>query len=251
MVEPKDRIYIYSLRKEECVSLLDALDQDTSGSVPILRVRLTTLAKKADESEVEVFRVFKERYERRKAIGVFEKYVENLPLFECHDVLVDLKGDVDVSEEEQRQALVSALNETIGDDREGWQELSEDFCKKVSLNSGNDLRCEDSKTKRKTKEVEHKISSGASTSSQVTDSDEEREKNERESFEPCKPTHRSSLKPSRLPEMAIIMDQVRKWNIKFNGADPTLALKFIERVERMASSYEIPLDKLHRAMPEL
>lgn len=56
--------------------------------------------------------------EEKIYIGIFENYVQTLPLSECHDVLVDLKGD------EQRRALIIALNETVGDHRDGWLELA-------------------------------------------------------------------------------------------------------------------------------
>lgn len=39
--------------------------------------------------------------------------------------------------------------------------------------------------------------------------------------------------------MAMLMDQVRKWNLKFQGENPDT-----EDVEEKAIAFEIPLDKL-------
>ena len=46
-----------------------------------------------------------------------------------------------------------------------------------------------------------------------------------------------------------IMDQVRKWALKYDGK--TSPLNFIERVEELANAYRLPLDVLPGAIPEL
>ena len=46
-----------------------------------------------------------------------------------------------------------------------------------------------------------------------------------------------------------IMDQVRKWALKYDGKSSPLA--FVERVEELANAYRLPFDVLPSAMPEL
>lgn len=102
-----------------------------------MRARLTAIAKKAEEEQIEIFLEFKNQYEQRKEADVFKQYVQDLPFPDCHEALVDFKGEAEGSENEQRQALLNALDGTIGDDREGWIELAEDFCKKITFSSQN------------------------------------------------------------------------------------------------------------------
>lgn len=48
---------------------------------------------------------------------------------------------------------------------------------------------------------------------------------------------------------ASVIDQVRKWSVKFDGK--TNPLEFIERVEELATAYELPTAFLPKTMPEL
>lgn len=119
MVETNDWQWIYSLRKEECIQLLTALEPDTTGSVPTLRVLLWGLAKYAKATQIEIFKEHKVKFEDRKDKQIFRKYTECLPFAECHEVLVDFKGEIDAPEYDQRKALIEALNETTGEVRDG------------------------------------------------------------------------------------------------------------------------------------
>ncbi|RZC36111.1 hypothetical protein BDFB_010911 [Asbolus verrucosus] len=51
-----------------------------------------------------------------------------------------------------------------------------------------------------------------------------------------------------VPDLSAL-NQVRKWNVTFNGKADAVA--FIERVEELADSYQIPNGQLLRALPEL
>lgn len=242
MVDPRDRRYIYCLRKEECVRLLEKLGKDQAGSVQTLRVRLSNIAKKASELEIKIFEDFKKEYEQRKDVEIFKKYVQQLPFADCHEVLIDFKGECEEPEEEQRKALVEVLNQTSGDEREGWLEIAEDFCSRV----GDENKTDGSFTSEVINDNEHNDSSSVSSADSVADSRHD------ENIRNCHSTYKS-FRPdrSRLPEMAILMDQVRKWNIRFSGGSPTAALSFIEKLETMACSYEMCVDQLPKAMPEL
>lgn len=105
------------------MKLLTALPQfSTEGSVQILRVRLTKLAKAATLKRSTFSKITRHnlKFEKRK----------NLPFAECHDVLLDLKGDWgnnDATEEEQRKAFADALNETTGEYLEACIEVAAEF----------------------------------------------------------------------------------------------------------------------------
>lgn len=239
MVEPNDRQFIYNLRKEECILLLQELGKDFSGSVPTLRMRLSTLAKKATEEEIEIFLSHRLKYEERKDVEVFRKYAEQLPFQECHEVLADLKGESDEPEEAQRKALIEALNETVGEDREGWLEMAEVFCKKpISENTrkGDAIPADPSPNMDER---------------EACDSDETQSSVNLENINEC---HRSCRAwhstENTLPKMAQLMDQARRWNLKFQGGNPEAALQFIEDLEEKSIAYDIPLDALPKAMPE-
>ncbi|XP_067639274.1 uncharacterized protein [Eurosta solidaginis] len=51
------------------------------------------------------------------------------------------------------------------------------------------------------------------------------------------------------PSTVCVMDRARKWGIKYDGkGDP---LSFVERVEEMAEGYEVDINSVPRALPEL
>lgn len=262
MIEASERRFIYSLRKEECLALLTALDKDLTGAVSTLRVHLSNLAKKASESEIPIFAEHKKLFEKRKDSQIFQKYAESLPFAECHEVLVDFKGETEESEETQRAALVEALNETLGEEREGWLEIAEEFCENSPANSST-----------RNPEVQENVAGPSNESPNNTGSvydsaeDEVQSQNgqDRENVPPrsgcdrqadaprnCNKTPRSFQNKKIAPiSMGSVMDQIRKWNLKFRGGAPTAALDFLEDVEDRALAYEIPLDLLPKAMLEL
>lgn len=52
----------------------------------------------------------------------------------------------------------------------------------------------------------------------------------------------------REPTDADIIDQVRKWNVHFDGGAD--AIEFLERMEELAGCYAVPLDRLPRTLPD-
>ena len=55
---------------------------------------------------------------------------------------------------------------------------------------------------------------------------------------------------SQIENRGKIMDQVRKWSVKYDGKSSS-PLSFIERVEELAETYSLPLDVLPKAMTEM
>lgn len=239
MVDTTERQYIHKLRKAECVQLLEELGLEGTGSVQLLRARLISQAKKATPEEITIFHDHKIKFQQRKEKEVFQNYAQRLPFPECHALLEDFKIEGSGSEEAQRSALVEALNNTVGEDRETWVDVAEGFCEEVQVPKTSSTRVKDSAEMPDPSEY---------------DSAEDSDSQNRESQRNCRKTSRSlqnSSSDAQLPKMALLMDQVRKWNLKFQGGAPDIALQFIEDLEEKALAYEIPLDRLPQAMPEL
>ncbi|RZC40381.1 hypothetical protein BDFB_012852 [Asbolus verrucosus] len=59
---------------------------------------------------------------------------------------------------------------------------------------------------------------------------------------------RNFLREGVVPDLNVL-NQVRKWNVTFDGKADAVA--FIERVEELADSYQIPNGQLLRALPEM
>lgn len=56
-------------------------------------------------------------------------------------------------------------------------------------------------------------------------------------------------KDKTMMEVSSICNQVRKWNLKFDGYSHPVS--FLERLNELAESYEVPPDHLLKALPEL
>lgn len=218
MVEPSERRFVYSLRREECIDLLNDLELDTTGAVSTLRVKITSAAKKADADEVEVFKEHKKRYDQRKDYETFRKYASQLPFPECQDVLVDFKKDVQGSEESLREVLVEALNETTGEERLGWIEIATEYVPEPQINENRNLI-----SSTKVKNTRCANSSEKTASSAEGENDDSGSESDEEEAPPrlCRKTARSFK--NSLPKMARIMEQVQKWKLSFKGGDPEAA----------------------------
>lgn len=59
----------------------------------------------------------------------------------------------------------------------------------------------------------------------------------------------TSIRTRNLTKVAEVCNQVRKWNLRFDGDHHPVS--FIERLNELAESYEIPPDLLLKALPEL
>uniref|UniRef100_T1GJZ2 Retrotransposon gag domain-containing protein n=1 Tax=Megaselia scalaris TaxID=36166 RepID=T1GJZ2_MEGSC len=59
--------------------------------------------------------------------------------------------------------------------------------------------------------------------------------------QPCFPEFRNIHQENRVPEIANLMNQVRKWDFSFNGTgNGYTAVNFLERIEEHAVNYQIP-----------
>lgn len=62
-----------------------------------------------------------------------------------------------------------------------------------------------------------------------------------------------SVAPNKqdVSETALLCNTIRKWNLRFDGRRDSDAMSFIERLNELVESYEIPVDDVVRALPEL
>lgn len=245
MLPTSDRRYIYKLRRDECLELLQKLGIEMEGSVASFRVKLMKTAKTATPEQIIIFQEGKHNFLRAREDSFIKTFVYNLPTEECKELLDEFGIAVQENDGENRTLLEQNLNNREGVEKENWVDYAKEFCKDLEEKAAAPAH-----TTTVRNEVQHPQSPSVDDTIYVDPED-----NINEEFERPEPIHSKKLynnyrhSPS---EISLLMDQVCKWGITFNGkGSPEDALQFLERLKTRAECYQISEGKLHLVLPVL
>lgn len=235
MLPTTERGFLYKLRRDECVSLLAKLGLDSEGAVAVLRVKLIGVAKKATPDQIENFLEAKKEFLNARENTYIKTWVNSISEAECADILQGLEIEPSIYEEDNRTVLEQHINNFEPTEKENWVEYAKDFCKE--LEEGNQEGDKTSTGRQKEREED-----GEEVYEEPANNRLREDRSIRENF-------RGRERPA---EIAVLMDQARKWGISYDGlGKPQEALKFLDRVLARADSFQLPKEKIPLVLPVL
>lgn len=210
--------WIYQLRKEELIAIAEEFLFDSSGSVDELRKRLTAFATSKGRTEEEILRL-----EKLEA-----QYARASPIPPAFLIPSDLKAP-GVTPTKSR-GILTPMTAT-----------SEENVAAPSA-APSTIEWDVPASRTVISPVQHVSTASVPTTLPVPP--------------PLASTHAAPVRsltqaeqPLPTSSYATVIDQVRKWSVKFDGIRDPLA--FIERTEELADVYSLCKDMLPRTMPEL
>lgn len=253
MLPPADRGYLYKLRREECHQLLTKLGLEIEGSVAVLRVKLLAIAKKADltEDEIKIFQDGKKQFVDARENMYIKTWVYNIPEEECREMLTEFNIEASENEDQNRTKLEQHLNKIDPNEKENWIDYAKEFCKDLE---------EDKEAKSSTTKQPPKANNNDTIYEDPVDPANAAFQGANQAFVDRGEDASTPINPRRFgrncsqqtSELAVLLEQARKWKISFNGkGKPQEALKFLKKVKDQAICYQICEDKLQFILPAL
>lgn len=244
MVHREDRKWIWKLEKEQLIEKLEALDLSSTGENSVLKLRLLNAGRTATPEQILLFKNWKIEFQEEAQEIILNRWAYVMPAEECKAVLEENSLNANVSELKMRQTLTNFLSTTKDDVREDYVDLATEF---FQVGSGR----QSSKVTTSTLHPNKKTTAPPFNSEHSDVELNESESGDgEENNSPGKDAPLSNVRVSnQLPKL---MDCVRKWGMHFSGnKNPQDAIKFVKDIQERVGCYQLDLDLMPKAMPEL
>lgn len=226
MVSFEDRCFIFNLKLEELVRFLTELELDTDGTTMDLKRRAMALARHANEDQKKI--ILEWRIKTSEDSVIFVKWIDANSPEDNREIMESVKMPISENENENKENLKQFFRSASADIKEEWIHFAKDFCKTLSpaLSPAHEEEM------NQIPQVEIPEIRNEAMGPEIS--------------------YRCSTQFPRMPERASLMDQVRKWSIRYSGdGSPQKAINFLDKVENMAKSYQITECQLLIAFPVL
>lgn len=214
-----------------------------------LKLRLMEAGRTATSDQIKIFTTWKKDFQAEEEEVVLNRWAYEMSVKECKDLLRENSLNHKMSELQIRKSLTTFLSTTKGEIREDYLDLAGEYFKKEA----NSHRKKTVTTSTFQKKQKTNIPSFNPEQSEVgSESNAEGEEEEYNESDDEESPPRKSGEHTRLPNTAKLMDCVRKWGIHFSGnKNPQEAMKFLKDIKERAECYQLDINLMPRAMPEL
>lgn len=231
MVSLQDRGFVFGLKHEELVQLLEDLGGNINGTTMVLKRRVMDLARHATEHQYQVMLGWRDMLDRDSAI--FTRWIDANSPEDNREVMESVGVRVLENEKDNQSALKQYFRIAPAEVKKEWIQYAQDFCNSLLDQRSSPVEEEEDNP------LPNGEDDGVAEGSRHEDAD-------------LRPNNRCSTRFDPAPERATLMDQVRKWNLRYSGnGNPQKAINFIDKVESMAKSYQITGSQLLVALPVL
>lgn len=229
--------WVYGLRKPQLEAELSKLGMPTDGNSQRLRAELVRLAKEGKA---------KSPLEETDFVStqmLYSQAQHNLPIPSTHNF--PSKSNLELEAEGVREILGLSPD---ADFKEVQRMLTTKRpSQRLDYQSG--LTCRNFSLPRKESDPTHQYDFGGSRLTNVHSNawNEKRTRAE----PPRDQLNHSEVISHGMPETAVLCNMVRKWNLRFDGKRDSDAISFLERLNELVDAYEVQVDAIVRALPEL